>query len=64
MGQVSGEKFHAGEEKGNPRNILINGMQGCFAEGCFLRSGNLSFHQEKTRIHPDRASDCNCDHQY
>ena len=55
MGLVSGEKFHAGEEKGNPRNILINGMQGCFAEGCFLRSGNLSFHQEKTGIHFDRA---------
>ena len=55
MGQVSGEKFHAGEEKGNPRNILINGMQGCFAEGCFLRSGNLSLHQEKTGIHFDRA---------
>ncbi len=55
MGQVSGGKFHAGEEKGKPRNILINGMQGCFAEGCFLRSGNLSFHQEKTGIHFDRA---------
>ena len=55
MGQVSGGKFHAEEEKGNPRKILVNGMQDCFAAGCFLRSGKLSFHQEKTGIHFDRA---------